>query len=156
LSYRKQINTFTCGAASIRNAIYFLSGKSKDIRRIAKEAGTNKFTGTSEAGILRALKKLGFKGTIIRSKTEEAFKNKVLRKLKKGIPCIVLIDDERHWVCALKFENREVVFAEPDREMKKPVYKFPLLEFLIRGRNIDLENPKVKPYYEFVTVEVLS
>lgn len=94
MNFQRQADGYSCGAVSVLNAIAALGGAA-EIDHIKRLAGTNT-KGTSEAGILRALRALGYRATAYRSHSEDAawkWLNKYLDQ-----PIILSVDAHRHWL----------------------------------------------------------
>jgi ABC-type bacteriocin/lantibiotic exporter with double-glycine peptidase domain len=118
MTYYKQETRFTCGPASIRNALLAM-GYVFSERRIRSFAGSDRENGTSEHKIFRALKGLGFKFKEFRNKNENAFKQRVIYNMKKGHKLIILTDHEDHWISVVDYSNKKLEVIDPEQKRIK-------------------------------------
>jgi ABC-type bacteriocin/lantibiotic exporter with double-glycine peptidase domain len=115
MTYYRQETKFTCGPASIRNALLAL-GFIYSERRLREIAGSDLYRGTSEKKIKKTLRSLGFKYKDFYCRTESAFKQRVIYNLKKGNKLIILTDHEDHWISVVDYENKYITAADPERK----------------------------------------
>jgi ABC-type bacteriocin/lantibiotic exporter with double-glycine peptidase domain len=118
LTYYRQERKFTCGPASIRNALLAL-GYVYSERKIREIAGSDLYNGTSEKKIKKTLRHLGFYYKEFNNKTEAAFKQRVIYNLKKGNKLIILTDHEDHWISIVDYENKYLTAIDPERKRVK-------------------------------------
>jgi ABC-type bacteriocin/lantibiotic exporter with double-glycine peptidase domain len=118
MTYYRQETKFTCGPASIRNALLAL-GFIYSERRLREIAGADMRHGTSEKKIRKTLRHLGFKFKEFQNKTEAAFKQRLTYHLKRGNKLIILTDHEDHWISAVDYENKYVTVIDPEQKRVK-------------------------------------
>ena len=88
-----QTRSYTCGPAAAVNALR-LYGLQVPELQLAKLAGTTS-EGTDEKGLMRALRKLGAAPTAV------WLTSTVRRRVQAGIPVIIHLDEELHWVVVI-------------------------------------------------------
>jgi ABC-type bacteriocin/lantibiotic exporter with double-glycine peptidase domain len=85
-----QTRPYTCGPAAVVNALR-LFGLHVPEAHVAKLAGTT-VTGTDDRQLMRALRKLGCGPTAV------SLTSTVRKRVQAGIPVIIHLDEELHWV----------------------------------------------------------
>ena len=143
MKYHPQETNFTCGASAIRNALKALGHKPVSERRIRKLANTTK-DGTDEHGILKAFEYLGFDCSALNTRSKDYFKRVLLKTLKSGGVCIVLIDSINHWIPVIEYFRRKIVFIDSDFKTIKQ--RFNVRYFIPMCRNYD-KYTKQEYYY---------
>ncbi|MGA2668839.1 MAG: cysteine peptidase family C39 domain-containing protein [Ignavibacteria bacterium] len=119
MTYHRQETEFSCGPASIRNALLSMGYKVSE-RKIRKLAGSDKNNGTSEKKLLKALRVLDFKYKEFYNKSESAFKQRVIYNLKKNNRLVILTDNEDHWISVVGYEYKHLSVIDPEvRRVKK-------------------------------------
>jgi ABC-type bacteriocin/lantibiotic exporter with double-glycine peptidase domain len=118
MTYHRQETKFSCGPASIRNALLAF-GFIFSERRLRIIAGSDRTNGTSEKKIKKTLRQLGFSFKEFQNKTETAFKSRVLYNLKRGNKLIVLTDHEDHWISVVEYENKYITVVDPEQRRVK-------------------------------------
>jgi ABC-type bacteriocin/lantibiotic exporter with double-glycine peptidase domain len=102
-----QTKSFTCGPAAVVNALRLFDLYIPEAF-VAKLAKTSSY-GTSEMGLLRALKIL---------KCKPFFINKVSTvhaKVNSGIPVVIHLDEEQHWVVVIGILGNNLIVFDSDR-----------------------------------------
>ena len=118
MTFYRQETKFTCGPASIRNSLIAL-GYLYSERKIRGLSGADRYSGTNEKEICRALKQLGFKFRTFQNRTKAAFKQRVVYNLKKGNKLILLTDHEDHWISVVDYENKYLTIIDPEQKRVK-------------------------------------
>lgn len=88
-----QTRSYTCGPAAAVNALR-LYGLRLPEAQIAKLAGTTN-EGTDERMLMRALRKLGCSPSAV------SLTSTVRKRVAAGIPVIIHLDEEAHWVAVI-------------------------------------------------------
>lgn len=88
-----QTRSYTCGPAAAVNALrlYGLQVPEAHVAKLAKTTSD----GTDEKGLMRALRKLGAAPTAV------WLTSTVRRRVQAGIPVIIHLDEELHWVVVI-------------------------------------------------------
>jgi|WetSurMetagenome_2_1015567.scaffolds.fasta_scaffold335185_3 hypothetical protein len=107
-----QSNNYECGTRAIQNAFIALGVDYIDRDEIKGVAGTNRSTGTSKRGIVRAAKFHGFRPTVYQTKNKELAWRWAYRNAVK-YPCVVLVDDEAHWATLSGIFGKCVILIDP-------------------------------------------
>ena len=100
-----------CGPASLR-MVLSAYGIKKSEDYLAKLAKTTRKKGTSEKNLVKAAKKLGFKGSVKQKSTIKELKKLV----KKSIPAIVgwtSPEEGGHYSVVAGFEKNKILLADP-------------------------------------------
>jgi len=118
MTYHRQETRFSCGPASVRNALLAL-GFVYSERRIREIAGSDLNKGTSEKKLKKTLRHFGFKFKEFDNKTAGAFKQRIIYNLKKGNKLIILTDHEDHWISAVEYENKYITAIDPEQKRVK-------------------------------------
>jgi ABC-type bacteriocin/lantibiotic exporter with double-glycine peptidase domain len=118
MTYYHQQTKFTCGPASIRNCLLAL-GYIYSERRIRNFTRTDRINGTNERKILKALKELGFEYKAFYNKSENAFRQRIIRNAKSGNKMIILTDHEDHWISIVDYFNKKLEVIDPQQIRNK-------------------------------------
>ena len=97
---KRQKSPWSCGAAVVRNALRVFKCRvsENEIRGIA---GTTKQFGTSEKGILSAIRAYGFKAVEHHIDDKEEAWEWLHETLVEGKPVILCVENWEHWVVAI-------------------------------------------------------
>lgn len=147
MKWKPQETPFTCAPSALRNCLIFLNiyRTEKYIRYLM---GTTK-NGTSEKGILKCVGLLKLDYHVFLSKSFNTFRKNLLKCLKSGNPCILLIDACNHWVAAIKYEKRKIIII--DSEFKTIFQSISLKNLKSLAYNFDkLES---RGYYYFIEIK---
>lgn len=134
VTYHKQETTFSCGASAIKNGLIALGHNRISEKTIRKLANTTK-KGTDGKGILNTFNLLGYECSELNTKSGKYFKRVLLKTLKEGGICIVLIDSINHWIAVIEYFRRKIVFIDSD--FKKIKQRFNVRYFIPMCRNYD-------------------
>lgn len=102
-----QTRSYTCGPAAAVNALrlYGLQVAEAHVAKLAKTTSD----GTDEKGLMRALRKLGAAPTAVgRTST-------VRKRVRAGIPVIIHLDNELHWVVAIGLLGDSLIAFDSQR-----------------------------------------
>lgn len=113
---RFQETKSSCGAAAIRNVLKCL-GKNVGEHRIRQLAGTDE-DGTTEAGVMDALDKLGYTSEVYEHEKVGDAKVTLTRCLKAGMPLIVAVDQDTHWATVVGMCGNRYVVVDSERTVK--------------------------------------
>src|SRR3990167_7967228 len=100
-----------CGAAALCNALQAV-GQSLSLEAAAKLAGTSN-EGTSAAGLLKALKTLGYHASTVLTESPDGAWAALCGNLLMGLPVILCVAHEDHWVTAIGLLGGLVLIAAP-------------------------------------------
>ena len=107
-----QSDQFSCGAASLVNALRAI-GQSLNIKAAARLAGTHPVNGTTDAGLLRALRNLGFHPQQLSVLDDFHQAIAALRgRLMMGDPVLLSVDNDEHWVVAIGIIGQRVIVVD--------------------------------------------
>lgn len=102
-----QTRTYTCGPAAAVNALR-LYGVQVPEAHVAKLAGTTS-DGTDERGLMRALRKLGCRPSAV------CLTSTVRKRIASGVPVIIHLDKELHWVVAIGCLGQNLIAFDSHR-----------------------------------------
>lgn len=144
--WHSQEKSFSCGPSALKNCLIFL-GVERSESYLRFLMGTNR-NGTSEKGIIKSLEILKLNYTITQTKSFTVFRKKLIKNLKAGNPCILLIESGSHWVAAISYYNKLVTIIDSDYKSIKQQFKFSDLKNLafIWDKFIN------KGYYYFISL----
>jgi len=109
---RYQKDSFSCGAAAVVNAVRCFG------RRIAEKnvrvfSNTTPEDGTSEEGIISALRGLGHGAESFEFMTRVAAADQLRENLMQGRPSIICIQNLQHWVTVVGMIGNKFVIFDP-------------------------------------------
>ena len=105
-----QTRSYTCGPAAAVNALR-LYGVAIPEAQVAKLAGTTS-DGTDDRGLMKALRKLGCKPSAVK------LTSKIAKRVMSGVPVILHLDNELHWVVIIGCLGRDFVVFDSVRNIK--------------------------------------
>jgi ABC-type bacteriocin/lantibiotic exporter with double-glycine peptidase domain len=116
MKYQK--DSYSCGAAAVVNALRCFGRKVSEMK--VRGFSDTSSEGTSEAGIVQALKGLGFDGTPF--DTPDADKAiKILHDCsKRGEPVIICVQNLQHWVTVIGVldQSRRYIISDPAKTVR--------------------------------------
>ena len=121
-----------CGPSSLRIVLSHY-GITKSENYLAKLVGASREKGCGEKGLLKAAKKLGFKGYW----KDKSSINELKRLVKKDIPVIVnwfSPEENGHYSVIIGFEKNKIIMVDPHFGRRK---KISIKQFLIRWFDFD-------------------
>ncbi len=118
MTFHKQETAFTCGPASLRNALLSM-GFNHSERKIRTFTHSDRMNGTSEKKLIRAIKGLGYNYKVLYNKSESAFKQRVVYNLKRDNKLIILTDHEDHWISVTDYSNKYLEVIDPEQKRVK-------------------------------------
>lgn len=113
---RFQETKSSCGAAAIRNVLKCF-GQNVGEHRLRQLAGTDA-DGTSEAGVLDALDKLGYTSEVYETEKATHAKAALSKYIKDGMPMIVAVDQDTHWAAVVGKLGKRYVVVDSERTVK--------------------------------------
>lgn len=104
-----QTRSYTCGPAAAVNALrlYGLQVPEAHVAKLAKTTSD----GTDEKGLMRALRKLGAAPTAV------WLTSTVRRRVQAGIPVIIHLDEELHWVVVIGCLGENLIAFDSQRSV---------------------------------------
>lgn len=104
--WKFQKTNFTCGVAALRNCFlnYNINISEERLRELTKTTSL----GAGAEDITKAAIKCGFNAKIRMSSSKDVFGRKLLKSLKAGHTCVVLVEDTTHWVAAVAYQKRKI------------------------------------------------
>mgnify|MGYP001558010016 CR=1 FL=1 len=109
---RYQKTSYSCGAAAIVNALRSLGARVAE-KSAARAASTTLEIGTTESGIIDALREMGYIVTRLETaKSREAW-GYLNDNLEIGRPVILCVMNWQHWVTAIGKLNDRIVLVDP-------------------------------------------
>ncbi len=116
-----QETKFSCGAASLRAALYVL-GKCPWEKSIRKHAGTTPEHGTDEDGLRKAIEYYKFRHRRFQTISVREATDNLKKSLRRGYPVIICVDKESHWCAAVGMLGKKIMLFDPANSAKKQKY----------------------------------
>ncbi len=145
---------YTCGAASLANALRWLGYETTETET-ARLASTCRTCGTDEKNLMLAARHFGFRTRLLRSRKEaagERFLERVLAHADRGEFVIAAVDDNLHWLLVMGTVGDRVAVADPARTERTVLALVTRATILGRLYNEDEEDPKDSGYYGLALV----
>lgn len=111
---RFQTRTYTCGPASIVNALRVFGVRVSE-KKVAEHAGTTKKDGTGQFGLLQAIERLGYEFKEILSTNQEEAWVQLIEAISLGKPVILSAQGHKHWVVASGQIGKNVIVVDSER-----------------------------------------
>lgn len=108
---RYQLRPWTCGPASVRNALRCFGHKVSELK-IRQYTNTTQEEGTSEEGVLNAIRKLGYTASEFHNDSNQEAWEWLLENLAEGNPVILCLDAWQHWATAVGVLGNRVVLVD--------------------------------------------
>lgn len=83
---------------------------------IAKIAGSNWWSGTSEIGLQKAARKFNCNMKYLQSSNPDDARRALNEELKKGRPCIMSVNGWEHWVTAVNYSKGNYVLIDSEHD----------------------------------------
>lgn len=83
---------------------------------IAKNAGSTWWAGTDEIGLARAAKKFNCRMKYFRADLPVVALELLDRELKKGLPCILSVNNWGHWLTVLSYQKNKYIIVDSGLE----------------------------------------
>lgn len=152
MGFYPQSNKWLCGPFALKHALAIL-GRFVDEQELSKKAKTTR-SGTDEKMLMRAAKSYNADVQEIRKLDEDTAYYALAAYLKRGIPCLICINQWGHWVTVVSHDPKTDRFVVIDSE-KDPVVRVPSWTELKRRWVYHDEDRKGRPveYYDFYPVK---
>lgn len=111
---RYQTTKYSCGPASIANALKCL-GKKVQEKNIIKLSNTTKKLGTDEHGIIKAITELGYNNNSFTTTNNNIAWNWIKKELYNGNPVILCVYNWSHWITAIGIMGDLIILIDPAR-----------------------------------------
>lgn len=108
----QQPNKWQCGPFALKHA-FLVHGILVPEREISRAAGTTWY-GTDENQLARAARRFGCDFLMIRKHDPEKARRELVQHLRKGIPCLLPIEDWGHWVAVVKEEPGKFILLDSE------------------------------------------
>jgi hypothetical protein len=111
MSFYPQPFKYQCGPFALKYALVML-GRFESENFIAKKAGSNWWYGTDEIGLEKAAKHFNCKMKYFRRETGSDAIKTLTQHLRKGLPCILSVDDWGHWITVVNWQQGKFVVVD--------------------------------------------
>jgi hypothetical protein len=111
MSFYPQPNSYQCGPFALKHALVML-GIFKHENDIGITAGSTWWAGTDEIGLSRAAKKYKCGMKYFQSSNPDDARRMLNKELKKGIPCILSVQNWEHWYTVVRYEKGKYVVID--------------------------------------------
>lgn len=137
MSFYPQPYKYQCGPFALKYALIML-GKFVNEREIAKIAGSTWWYGTDEIGLAKAAKSFDCKMKYFRREIPEDAIKALNDHLKKGVPCILSVNNWEHWFTVINHSHGKYIVV--DSGLDKVIVIYTANQLLKRWKYIDDEN----------------
>jgi hypothetical protein len=124
----KQPGKWECGPFALKHAL-LMRGVLASEWEIGRLAGTN-HDGTDEAQLEGAARHFGCELLTIRKHEPEAAREELSKFLRRGIPCLLCVDQWDHWVTAVHEEKGQYILLDSEKPEVIVVVDLPRLRDL--------------------------
>lgn len=121
MSFYPQPNRYQCGPFALKYALVML-GIFKNENRIGIIAGSTWWAGTDEIGLSRAASAFDCKMKYFTSEDPDEAKKMLNAELKKGLPCILSVNNWEHWVTVVNYSQGKYVVVDSEMDKVVTVY----------------------------------
>ncbi len=151
-----QPNLWQCGPFALKHALIML-GIFLDEKRIARVAGSSPSSGTNEYQLRRAAHHFDCAFPVLRREEPERARRALSAYLRRGVPCLICINEWAHWVTVVKYERGSFIVLDSRDRAVLTIWTWPQLrrrwgyhladEDHPRGRRILFDFHPVLPQY---------
>lgn len=142
MAFAIQPDDYSCGPTCIYNALRLLGNADISLGRIKKACGTRPTSGTTENGLQRGLRRLGYEGKAMswdhKSHGRQALAW-VREEHSQGHPVILCVDRFEHWILVAGSKSRSYFVLDPERgsSRRAKIYRVSGTELLRRWWSYD-------------------
>jgi hypothetical protein len=122
----RQPNRWQCGPFALKHA-FLVHGILVPESEISRIAGTNRY-GTSESQLAKAARRFDCDLLMIRRLDPDKARRQLTVHLRKGIPCLLPIDDWSHWVTVVKEEKGRFILLDSEERAVLVIASWPELK----------------------------
>jgi ABC-type bacteriocin/lantibiotic exporter with double-glycine peptidase domain len=108
----EQERDWSCGAAALVTAALSLGREITESQ--ARELTDTSWDGVDEDQLKTAILTLGFRPEVLHSSDRDGAWNRLVDFLRRGIPCLLCVDEWEHWVTAVGVNRDRVVVVDPE------------------------------------------
>lgn len=134
MSFYPQPNKYQCGPFALKYALVML-GQFRDERNIARKAGSTWWYGTDEIGLAKAARSFSCRMKHFSSSSPKQALRLLIANIKKGIPCILSVDNWEHWFTVVGYNHNKFVVV--DSGLDKVIVIYSPLQLARRWRYYD-------------------
>lgn len=117
---RRQAHPWSCGAASVVNAIRGLGYRISEFK-VRSFSNTTK-EGTSETGIIEAIRCLGFSAVVFSTNSKNEAWEWLVEQMYVGKPVILCVENFEHWISAIGICGNRITVFDPSN-FKKNIHE---------------------------------
>lgn len=151
MKWHSQEKPYSCAPAALKNCLIYLNiFRTESYLRFLM--GTGK-AGTTEKGIIKSLEILKLRYTVTQTKSFATFRKRLIKHLKGGDPCILLIESGGHWVAAIKYEKSLVTLIDSEYAVIHKSIKQPLPFSALKNLAFIWDKFTNTGYYYFISLQ---
>ncbi|MBU1099257.1 MAG: hypothetical protein KKA84_02550 [Bacteroidetes bacterium] len=113
MSFYPQPDNYRCGPFALKYALVML-GVFKHEDKIAKIAGSTWWDGTDELGLAKAAAIFKCKMNYFQSDNPSDALKLLNAWLKKGIPCVLSVNNWEHWITVVKYTRKSYIYLDSE------------------------------------------
>ncbi len=111
MSFYPQPYKYQCGPFALKYALVML-GRFENEREIGRRAGSTWWYGTDEIGLAKAAKSFDCKMKYFRREVPAEAIKVLTEHLKKGMPCILSVDNWEHWFTVINEQQKKFIVVD--------------------------------------------
>jgi hypothetical protein len=112
MGFSTQPNIWQCGPYALKHALIML-GIIVDEKKITRAAGTDA-SGSDERDLARAARQFGCRLVEVRKMDPDEARADLVDFLRRGIPCLICVNEWRHWVVIVKEERGKFILLNSE------------------------------------------
>lgn len=137
MSFYPQPYKYQCGPFALKYGLVML-GLFENEKEIAKRAGSTWWYGTDEIGLAKAAKSFDCRMKYFRRETPELAIKALNEHLRKGLPCILSVDNWEHWFTVINAQHNKYITV--DSGLDKVIVIYSATQLIKRWKYVDSEN----------------
>ncbi len=149
MAFENQGREYSCGAAALCYALTFL-GKTVEEKDLRKASQTNFWKGTDESGIAKAARRYGCEAVMRNYRRFPAAFRSLIRYVQNGQPCILCVNNWKHWVAVAGANRNGVALFDPRSRDVATIIKPQSLRR--RWGHYPREDEELEPHFFFIAI----
>jgi hypothetical protein len=137
MSFYPQPYKYQCGPFALKYGLVML-GRFENEKEIGRRAGSTWWYGTDEIGLAKAAKSFDCKMKYFRRESPEDALRVLSNHLRKGLPCILSVDNWEHWFTVINEQQGRFILV--DSGLDKVITTYSYRQLVKRWKYVDSEN----------------
>ena len=137
MSFYPQPYKYQCGPFALKYGLVML-GRFENEKEIGRRAGSTWWYGTDEIGLAKAAKSFDCRMKYFRRESPEDALRVLSNHLRKGLPCILSVDNWEHWFTVINEQQGRFILV--DSGLDKVITTYSARQLVKRWKYVDSEN----------------